>query len=553
MTDAITREHVLKRNSTERLKFEKSPLDIINELPAFAVQSYETVAEEDIVRLKWYGLYHDKPKTGFFMLRVKTPGGLLTPAKLRTIARLSTELGRDYGEITTRQNIQLHWLELAQLPEVFARLTAVGFNQAGSCGDTVRNITGCPVAGLDAHELFDVTPVLTEAARFFDGNPEYSDLPRKLKITITACPHQCTLPEINCISLIGVRHHGRLGFAVRVGGGLSSVPRISRGLGVFVAPTDAVPVLRAILDVWKDALKYRLSRVKARIKFMMDDVGPEEFRRLVEARLGRQLEDGPSVEPAPGGHEPGVHAQRADGLHYVAVPVTAGFLHGTQQLQLAELAERIGGEIRLTREQNFILTHVPTAAIERTVRELEAIGLPLSANRLRSVSIACTGSPLCNFAVSLTKPRLISIMDHLEVTFGADVDGFRINLDGCPHACAQHWIGDIGLQGTTLRERTSEGEKREAYDLYLRGGQGPTAAIGVPLVRRVPAEEAAVHIERLIRLWVTERNSGESFKAFADRQPDERLVAVAANISLDDARVRLRRRDSSRAEAVDVG
>jgi len=552
VTDAITREHVLKRNSTERLKFEKSPLDIIEELPAFAVQGYETVAEEDIVRLKWYGLYHDKPKTGYFMLRVKTPGGLLSPAKLRTIGRLSTELGRDYGEITTRQNIQLHWLELPQLPEVFARLTAVGFNQAGSCGDTVRNITGCPVAGLDAAELFDVTPVLREAARFFDGNPDYADLPRKLKITITGCPHQCTLPEINCIALLAVRHQGRNGFAVRVGGGLSSVPRISRGLGVFVELADAVPVLKAVLDVWKSTLKYRLSRVKARIKFMMDDVGPEEFRRLVEDRLGRRLEDGPEVQPLAGGHEPGVHPQRQPGLHYVAVPVTVGLANGPQLLRLADLAERLGGEVRLTREQNFILTHVPSAEVDAVVRELEEIGFPLGVNRLRAVSIACTGSPLCNFAVALTKPRLVAIMEHLEATFGADVDGFRINLDGCPHACAQHWIGDIGLQGTTLRERGPGGEKREAYDLYLRGGQGPNAAIGSPLVRRVPAEEAAVHIERLIRLWLTERTEGESFKAFADRQPDERLVSVAANVTLQEAVARLRRRDSSRAEAVDV-
>lgn len=553
MTDAITREHVLKRNSTERLKFEKSPLDIIEELPAFAARGYEAVAEEDIVRLKWYGLYHDKPKTGFFMLRVKTPGGLLTPARLRAIARLSTELGRDYGEITTRQNVQLHWLELARLPDAFARLTAAGFNQAGACGDTVRNITGCPVAGLDAAELFDVTPVLREAARFFDGNPEYADLPRKLKITITACPHQCTLPEINCIALVGVRHHGRTGFALRVGGGLASVPRISRGLGVFVEPADAVAVLRAVLDVWKDTLKYRLSRVKARIKFMMDDVGPEELRRLVEARLGRRLEDGPAVEPLPGGHEPGVHPQRQSGLRYIAVPVTAGLASGAQLLRIADLAERLGGEIRLTREQNFIITHVPAAEVDRTVREIEAVGFPLGLNRLRAASIACTGSPLCNFAVALTKPRLVEIMDHLEARFGRAVEGLRINLDGCPHACAQHWIGDIGLQGTTLRERTGEGEKREAYDIYLRGGQGPHAAIGAPLVRRVPAEEIAVHIERLVALWLAERSACEPFKAFTDRQPDERLVAVAADVSPEDARARLRRRDSSRAEVADVG
>ena len=551
MAEAITKEHVLRRNSIERLKVEKFPLDILAELPVLATRSYEAVPEEDIVRLKWYGLYHDKPKTGFFMLRVKSPGGLLTPAKLRTIARLSVELGREYAEITTRQNIQLHWLELRHMPEVFARLTTVGFNQAGACGDTVRNITGCPVAGLDAAEAFDATPVLREAARFFDGNPDYADLPRKLKITVTACPHQCTVPEINCIALVPVRHMGRDGFAVRVGGGLASVPRLSKGLGVFVEPKDAVPVLAAILDVWKETLKYRMSRVKARLKFMMDDVGPEEFRRLVEERLDRRLEDGPLPAPLPGGHEPGVHPQRQAGLNYIAVPVTAGLVRGSQLLRLADLAERLGGEIRLTREQNFILTHVPAEALADTISELEVIGFPLELNRIRATSVACTGSPLCNFAVSLTKPRLVEIMDRLEASFGKEVEGLRINLDGCPHACAQHWIGDIGLQGTTLRERTAEGEKQEAYDLYLRGGQGVTAAIGVPLVRRVAAGEVGAHVERLVRLWLGERSDAESFKSFTDRQSDERLVAVAAEVSIEEARSRLRRRDS-RAEVVDV-
>jgi sulfite reductase beta subunit-like hemoprotein len=551
VAEAITREHVLRRNSIERLKLEKAPLDILAELPFLATRSYEAVPEEDIVRLKWYGLYHDKPKTGFFMLRVKTPGGLLTPAKLRTIGQLSVELGREYGEITTRENIQLHWLELRHLPDVFQRLTTAGFNTAGACGDTVRNITGCPVAGLDAAELFDATAVLREAARFFDGNPDYADLPRKLKITITACPHQCTLPEINCIALVPVRHNDRFGFAVRVGGGLASVPRLSKGLGVFIEPAEAVPVLRAILDVWKDTLKYRMSRVKARIKFMMDDVGPEEFRRLVEERLGRPLADGPLPEPLPGGHGPGVHPQRQPGLSYIVVPVTAGLARGSQLLRVADLAERLGGEVRLTREQNFILTHVPDGALAETVSELEAIGFPLELNRLRATSIACTGSPLCNFAVALTKPRLVEIMDRLEARFGRAVEDLRINLDGCPHACAQHWIGDIGLQGTTLRERTAEGDKQEAYDIYLRGGQGVTAAIGTPLVRRVPAGEVSAHVERLVRLWLDERSGSEPFKSFTDRQPDERLVAVAADVPIEEARTRLRRRDS-RAEVVDV-
>ncbi len=198
-----TWELVLKRNPVERLKQEKAPLGIRDELPALIAAGYESVAEEDIVRLQWWGLYHDKPKIGTFMLRVKLPSGHLTPAKLRAIGEVSNEFGKGDGELATRQNIQLHWLELARLPDVFAHLDAAGITTAGGCGDTVRNITGCPVQGLDPNELFDCTPVVEEAARFFYGNPDFCDLPRKHKYTIAACTDRCNAPEINCIALVG--------------------------------------------------------------------------------------------------------------------------------------------------------------------------------------------------------------------------------------------------------------------------------------------------------------------------------------------------------------
>src|SRR4051812_36079031 len=265
-TEAITREHVLRRNSIERLKSEKFPLDILHEFPELATRSYESVAEEDIVRLQWYGLYHDKPKTGFFMMRVKIAGGVLTPAKLRTIGQLSVEYGRNYGELTTRQNVQLHWIELKHLPPVFDVLGRAGFTMAGGCGDTVRNVTGCPVSGIDPGELFDVAPILADVAQFFYGNREYSDLPRKHKITLSACPHHCNLPEMHCIALVGAVKDGRPGFAVRVGGGLSTVPRLSKDLGAWIDAEETIPALRAIVDVWKDTPKYRMSRVKARLK-----------------------------------------------------------------------------------------------------------------------------------------------------------------------------------------------------------------------------------------------------------------------------------------------
>src|SRR6266567_6551596 len=198
MKEAPTLELVLKRNSVERLKRAKSPLGMLDELPALIAAGYERVDEEDIVRLKWWGLYHDKPKIGTFMLRIKTPGGIVTAEQLRAIGELSNEYGRGEGELTTRQNVQLHYLELGALPQVFDRLHAAGLTSAGACGDTVRNITGCPVAGLAHDELFDPTPVLEQAAAHFYGNPDYSDLPRKHKISITACTDACSAPEINC-------------------------------------------------------------------------------------------------------------------------------------------------------------------------------------------------------------------------------------------------------------------------------------------------------------------------------------------------------------------
>jgi sulfite reductase beta subunit-like hemoprotein len=552
MIDATTREQVLKRNSIERLKAEKFPLDIVHEFPELAGRSYESVAEEDIVRLQWYGLYHDKPKTGFFMMRVKIPGGVLTAAQLRTIGRLSAEYGRGYAELTTRQNVQLHWIRLADLPPVFDVLGRAGFTMAGGCGDTVRNVTGCPVSGIAASELFDVEPILAEVARYFYGNRDYSDLPRKHKITLAACPYHCNLPEMHCIALVGALHAGRPGFAVRVGGGLSTVPRLSRSLGVFVPAGETIEVLRALIDVWQETPKYRMSRVKARLKFMMDDVGPERYRELVEARLGRGLEGFTPPEPRAGEHITGIHPQRQEGLVYAGFPVTAGLVNGDQLLRLADVAEREGAGVRLTREQNFILTHLRTDRASAVAEDVGRIGFPLAAGRLRAVSIACTGSPLCNYAVALTKPRLIQLMEHLEATFGPDASTLRIHLDGCPHACAHHWTGDIGLQGTTLRERTAGGEKQEGYDIYLRGGQAGRAAIGLPVVKRVPGDQVNEHVERLVRLWISEREPGEDFRAFTDRTGDDELVAAATLRPIEEVRAELRPRAARRTEAVDA-
>jgi sulfite reductase beta subunit-like hemoprotein len=521
-----TLELVLKRNAVERLKREKSPLGILGELPALIATGYADIPEEDIVRMKWWGLYHDKPKVGTFMLRIKLPAGRITPAQLRAVGRLSNEHGKGAGELTTRQTIQLHNLTLASLPAVFAELDRVGLTTAGGCGDAVRNTTGCPLAGVTQHELFDVTPVLGEVTSFFYGNPDYSNLPRKHKISISACVDRCNAPELNCIALVGCVRDGENGFGVLVGGGLSSVPRIARDLGVFVRVEEVLPVLRALLDAWQEDLRYRVSRVKARLKFMVDDLGPEGMRAEVERRLGYALPDF-ALPPDPGRHADhlGVTAQH-DGLVSLGVPVHVGLLSGDQMLALAQVGERVGGDLRVTRQQNIVLTGVPADGVDAVRASIEeTTGLSFAGNRIRGGSIACTGEPHCNFSVTETKTRLDALIQGLERRFGDDVAPLRLALDGCPHACAHHWVGDIGFQGSTVRDEA--GKRHQAYEVYLRGGLGPDAAIGRALFRRVPTAELDGVVGGLVAGWLDGRRPDEAFRAFCNRLSDAELGSLA--------------------------
>jgi ferredoxin-nitrite reductase len=524
---------VLKRNNVEKLKREKFPLEIVNEIDDLAERNYLDISEEDMVRFQWYGLYQDKPKIGYFMLRIKAPSGILTAAQYRALGELSVKFGRDYTELSTRQNVQLHWLQIKQFREVFAAMDAVGLTSLGGCGDSVRNITGCPVAGLDADELFDCRPQLDEVVEHFLTNREYFDLPRKHKITISACAAQCNAPEINCIVFIGTRQDGRDGFSLRVGGGLSSTPRIARDLNVFLPKEDALAVSKAILDVWRTDLRYRLSRAKARMKFLVDDYGPEGVKEAVEKQLGRALEPLKEV-PKPTGalDHLGPHRQKDGGLYYIGFPVFLGQVTGQQTIQIADVAAEFGGDIRLARQQNFIITGVPEKRVDEVIKRIADIGFPLDINGIRGASVGCTGQPLCNFAVAETKTKLKEIVLRLEERFGRDVDGIKLGVDGCPHSCAHHWVSDIGLQGTTARGEEAGHEKLEAYEIYLRGGLGENAEIGRPLLRRVPTEEAPAYVERLVGAYLSERAGGESFQAFAKRKTDEELIAIGSGAAV---------------------
>ncbi|HEX7355334.1 MAG TPA: MoaD/ThiS family protein [Mycobacteriales bacterium] len=522
---------VYRRNYIERLKRDRPPMHVREEFPALIERGYEDIPEEDIVRLYWWGLAHDKPKMGTFMVRIKVAGGLVTTAQLRALGRIAREHGRDEAELTTRQGIQLHWVQMAKLPEVLAEIEAAGLTTAGAEGDTVRNITGCPVAGLTADEPFDVTPVIRSVADHFYGNLEFSNLPRKHKYTISACSAQCNAPEISDVALVATVKDGRYGFGLRVGGGMANTPRISRDVGVFVPVEDTIKVLEAVTNAWQRDLRYRISRAKARIKFMMDDYGPDGVRTRIEDQLGRPLEDGAAPEPTADTDHIGIHPQAQAGRSYIGVPVPSGRVSGTALDALADLVEGVGGDVRFTRQQNVILGNIPTDRVPHVTAALADLGYPVERGRAFARSIACTSHRFCNYSVAETKGKLESVLDQLSAHYGAEEIGdLAIHMDGCPHACAQHWVGEIGLQGTTTRVAGSE-ERVEAYDITVGGGLGTRSAIGRRLLRRVPTDEIDGVLDRLVGAWLAERNRRADMTFtlgdFCNDRSDEQLVAVA--------------------------
>jgi ferredoxin-nitrite reductase len=383
---------VLKRNNVERLKRDKFPLEIKNEIDELAQKNYLDISEEDMVRFQWYGLYQDKPKVGYFMLRVKAPSGIMTAAQYRVLGELSVKYGRNYTELSTRQNVQLHWLQIAQFNEVFAEMDRVGMTSLG-CTLGAQH-TGCPVAGLDADELFDARPELDEVVQFFLSERDYFDLPRKHKITISSCVAQCNAPEINCIVFIGTRQDGREGYALRVGGGLSSTPRLARELGVFVPRTETREVAQAILDVWRTDLKYRMSRAKARLKFLVDDYGPEGVLDAVQKKLGRTLEP-LTAPPVPRGSVDHLGTTRRNRLGCstsasLLLPRPGHWRADDRDCRRGGVA--YGGDVRLARSRTSSLSDIPEARVDAVVKQIADIGFPLDANGIRSGSIGCTGS-----------------------------------------------------------------------------------------------------------------------------------------------------------------
>ncbi|MEX2291916.1 MAG: nitrite/sulfite reductase [Mycobacteriales bacterium] len=525
-------------NANEQSKKDSNPLTVKQRvLDSYAKGGFDSIDGADLRgRLRWYGLYTQRAdgipggKTAvlepeeleapFFMLRVRIDGGQLTSEQLREIGRISTEYGRDVADITDRQNVQLHWIRIEDVPVIWERLEAVGLGTTEACGDTPRVILGCPLAGVAADEVIDASGVLQAVAARFVGDPAFSNLPRKFKTSISGCATHCTNHEINDVAFVGVQHPELgPGYDLWVGGGLSTNPKLGLRLGTFVEPDRVEEVWAGVTSVFRD-YGYRRSRMHARLKFLMADWGPERFREVLEKEyLTAPLPDGPApaAPPTPDRDHVGVHAQ-TNGLPYVGTVPRAGRTSGLQLQRVAELAEQHGGaRISTTAQQGLVVLDVRPEAVETLVDALEAEDLRVRPSVFRRGTMACTGLEFCKLAIVETKVRAVDIYTELEQRLPDFDEPLTINVNGCPNSCARFQTGDIGLKGSIV-----DGE--EGFQVHLGGRLGEDAGFGrKSRGLKVTGDGAVDYVERLLRSYLDHRLDGERFATWA-RRADEALL-----------------------------
>lgn len=533
-----------KAQKMERLKVEKNPWENWDEVVAFAKEGRESVVPDWAgAYFKWWGIYTqgdgigavggvggEGKATEFFMMRVGIPNGLLTSAQTRVLADIARDHGRDLADITTRQNIQYHWLTIESLPVIVDALQKVGLSPKGACGDVVRNVTGCPLAGLHKHELLDAAPLAKKVAAFLTGHPDFVNLPRKFKITITGCPEWCSYPEINDIGLTGVERtvNGvrEVGYSVRVGGGLSKEPHLAIRLNAFIKPEQAEDVCRCIAEIYRDQQgSLRESRTHARLKymFMKDGWTAETFLAELERKLGYKLDPAPA-EVVPSDiyrDHTGVIPQQQEGLSSVGITVLRGRLDATQLHALADLAEEYGnGIVALTIQQNAIITSVPNEKVKALVEKINALDLHVDATNFWRGTVACTGTEFCKLAIAETKGFSRWLVDEMEDRVPNFDQQLRINVTGCPNNCGQAWIADIGLEGKKVKH---EGQMVDAFYFCLGGALGEHAGFARAVGYRAPATEVPVAMERLLKTYLKDRTQNENLRQYFSRFSDEEL------------------------------
>ena len=532
-----------KAQRVERLKRERNPWEGLDEIRRFSREGFSSIPPEWIgTYFRWWGVYTQGDGAGvvggkngegkalpYFMVRIRIPNGLLQAHQLRIIADVTARYARGAADLTVRQNVQLHWVTIEALPEVLDALWGVGLTTKGSFGDDTRNITGCPLAGVDADEIFDASPIALAANQFFVGNPEFYNLPRKFKICITGCRSWCAYPEINDVGLTAVtrrvRGEDEIGFSLRVAGGLSTDPHLAARLNAFVRQNQVIPVLKGIAELFRDSDVLRENRERARLKFLFLKHGwtSEDFQKELERRIGFQLD--PAVdEQSPNDlyrDHVGIHPQKQTGHFFVGAAVLRGRITAEQMRSAADLADKLAdGQLRTTNMQNLLIVNVPRQNVEPLVKELDAVGLRVNGSPFWRGAVACSGSEFCKLAITETKSFSRWLVEELEERLPGFEQHLKLHVTGCPNSCGQHWIADLGIEGKKIKV----GDRMEdAYYFCVGGAVGLHQSIARPVGYRCLASEVPDSIERLLKRYLDDRYTNENLRQFFARHNDVEL------------------------------
>jgi len=546
-----TKETTVQR--VERLKRAANPWDGLEEIRRFAREGFQSIPPEWIgTYFRWWGVYTQGDGAGVtggqggvgkalqrFMVRIRIPNGIVTSQQLRAIADLTRRHANGIADLTVRQNIQLHWVTIESLPEVLDGLWQVGLNTTGACGDVVRNVTGCPVAGVDADEIVDASPLVLEASRLLAGNAEFYNLPRKFKISITGCRVWCPYPEINDIGLTAITRtiggKPEVGFSLRVAGGLSTDPYLGARLNAFVRWNQVVPVIKGIAELFRDSDVLREHRERARLKFLFLRHGwtAERFQSELQDRIGFQLD--PAVEEHPPDDvyrdHVGIHAQKQSGRSYVGAVVLRGRITADQMRSSADLAERFaGGELRVTNMQNLVVVNVPTLNADELAKELNGIGFQLGGSAFARGTVACSGTEFCKLAITETKAFSRWLVEELEERVPGFDQHLKLHVTGCPNSCGQHWIADVGIEGKKIKVN---GQMVDAYYFCVGGSLGLHQSTARPVGYRCAATEVPDALERLFGQYLALRDPGENLRRFFARHSDTQLREFLAGALVD--------------------
>jgi len=521
-------------NKVEKIKLERHPLEVRQAILDTYSKDLSAMDEVpgEVERLKWVGIYPQRQGGDAFMMRIKVPGGFLKPEQARVIGKIATDFargpipnphfGNNFLDLTTRQDVQMHWIKMGDMPEIWRRLEEAGITTVQACGDSARNVLCCPVSGLGHEEAIDAYPVAQAISNYFTGNREYANLPRKFKMSVTGCLEDCAQAEINDIGMLPARlGDGTIGFNLRVGGGLSDGPRMASDIDVFVRPEDAVEITRGIAQVYGE-LGNRENRWINRLRYLVQELSPEGFREELEKRVCVELTPaGEDLTRRYRGDHVGVHAQKEEGLYYVGLNVPVGRMSGEQFEEAGRLAEEYGSEVRLATDQNLIITGVPEERVDDLLAEPILKRYSPNPGAFERGVVACTGSEFCRFGIVETKVRALEWAREMDARVGdLGQEAVRMHFSGCSASCAQPQIGDVGFRGETAKK---DGAIVEGVDIGLGGSLGMDAAFIDWVEGARPADEVPDALVAVFERFREERRDGERFHEWARRMQNKEL------------------------------